>query len=82
LTEYEAGETLKRFRCRHDFHSECIDNWLKQKGICPSCRKGVVERDNDGNMILPEAQTHQDYVGINIQPGGEVAQRYVPPLQD
>ena len=29
LSEYISGEKLKHLRCKHFFHSECIDPWLK-----------------------------------------------------
>ncbi|CAF0843452.1 unnamed protein product [Adineta steineri] len=38
LSEYASGEKLKRLRCKHFFHSECIDPWLKTSTRCPICR--------------------------------------------
>jgi hypothetical protein len=29
LSEYKTGETVKRLRCKHFFHPDCIDPWLK-----------------------------------------------------
>ncbi|UJR08558.1 hypothetical protein I4U23_012819 [Adineta vaga] len=38
LNEYNTGEKLKHLRCKHYFHSECIDPWLKTSTRCPVCR--------------------------------------------
>ncbi|CAF0959255.1 unnamed protein product [Adineta steineri] len=38
LSEYINGEELKRLRCKHYFHSECINPWLKTSTRCPICR--------------------------------------------
>lgn len=29
-------------KCLHAFHSECLENWLKQKGECPTCRAEII----------------------------------------
>ena len=29
---------LRRLKCFHAFHQKCIDEWLKQKSICPLCK--------------------------------------------
>ncbi|KAI3731847.1 hypothetical protein L1987_63037 [Smallanthus sonchifolius] len=39
LSEYHVKETVRCIpECRHCFHAECIDEWLKMNGTCPICR--------------------------------------------
>ncbi|CAF1430184.1 unnamed protein product [Rotaria sp. Silwood1] len=38
LTEYKTDEIVKRLRCKHFFHPECIGPWLKTSTQCPICR--------------------------------------------
>ena len=37
MEEFEVGDTIKRLRCKHLYHSKCISKWLKQKKTCPIC---------------------------------------------
>lgn len=42
LCEYEEGDLIKKLRCGHSFHSDCIDPWLiNKKALCPICRQGI-----------------------------------------
>ncbi|KAF5199093.1 E3 ubiquitin-protein ligase mbr2-like [Thalictrum thalictroides] len=36
--EYIDGDDLGRLDCGHDFHSECIKQWLTHKNLCPICK--------------------------------------------
>ncbi|XP_023633540.1 probable E3 ubiquitin-protein ligase RHG1A isoform X2 [Capsella rubella] len=36
--EYTEGEDMGTLECGHEFHSQCIKEWLKQKNICPICK--------------------------------------------
>jgi hypothetical protein len=36
--EYKEEEEIGRLECGHDFHSQCIKEWLKQKNLCPICK--------------------------------------------
>ncbi|KAJ0669007.1 putative chromatin regulator PHD family [Helianthus annuus] len=39
LSEYHVKEMVRCIpECRHCFHAECIDEWLKMNGTCPVCR--------------------------------------------
>ena len=34
------GDRVRTFHiCLHTFHQQCIENWLIEKNICPTCRK-------------------------------------------
>ncbi|KAK8646622.1 hypothetical protein V6N13_120402 [Hibiscus sabdariffa] len=36
--EYNDGEDLGTLECGHNFHADCIKEWLKQKNLCPICK--------------------------------------------
>ncbi|XP_010540364.1 PREDICTED: probable E3 ubiquitin-protein ligase RHG1A isoform X2 [Tarenaya hassleriana] len=36
--EYSEGEDVGTLECGHDFHSQCIKEWLKRKNLCPICK--------------------------------------------
>lgn len=38
LAEFENGDELRVLKCKHRFHVNCIDQWLKQQGLCPICK--------------------------------------------
>jgi len=40
--EYSEGAQLRELPCRHAFHAECVDQWLRRhSSTCPMCRKRV-----------------------------------------
>ncbi|GFN94735.1 E3 ubiquitin-protein ligase arkadia-like [Plakobranchus ocellatus] len=50
LSEFEAGEDVRRLPCMHLFHSECVDKWLKTNKKCPICRVDI-EAGAKGNVF-------------------------------
>lgn len=41
LDDMKTGQMVKALRCSHKFHEKCINNWLKQKLLCPLCKEKI-----------------------------------------
>ncbi|KAE8672728.1 E3 ubiquitin ligase BIG BROTHER-related [Hibiscus syriacus] len=39
--DYEDGDSLTVLSCKHSYHRECINNWLKINKVCPICSAEV-----------------------------------------
>ncbi|RCV19222.1 hypothetical protein SETIT_3G367000v2 [Setaria italica] len=37
-----GSDGLTQLRCRHVFHSACLERWLRSRGDCPYCRAAVL----------------------------------------
>ncbi|EME31709.1 zinc finger (C3HC4-type RING finger) family protein [Galdieria sulphuraria] len=35
-------EVVRKFQCGHIFHKDCIDPWLLQSNLCPTCKRNVL----------------------------------------
>ncbi|KAL1803994.1 hypothetical protein DCAR_0935683 [Daucus carota subsp. sativus] len=44
--DYEEGDTLTLLSCKHSYHPECIDNWLRINKVCPVCSAEVSSSGN------------------------------------
>ncbi|KAF8775424.1 hypothetical protein HU200_004847 [Digitaria exilis] len=43
LGELAEGDKVKEMpRCRHGFHPECVDAWLRARASCPLCRASLL----------------------------------------
>lgn len=46
--EYEDTHMVRRLVCHHVYHSECIEEWLKKKKVCPKCQHPINQTYNSG----------------------------------
>lgn len=41
LSDYDTGNILRKLPCGHAFHKECVDEWLKSRKTCPTCKQRI-----------------------------------------
>lgn len=51
LEDYQFGECLRRFRCGHSGHGDCVNTWVKIKATCPFCRESLVTEHHEQRPV-------------------------------
>lgn len=41
MCDFEEGEIIKSVKCGHNFHSECLKQWIMREPNCPCCRTNI-----------------------------------------
>ncbi|RDY07009.1 E3 ubiquitin-protein ligase RHA2A, partial [Mucuna pruriens] len=86
LSEFEEGEKVRKLKCQHTFHRDCLDKWLQQYwATCPLCRKQVVPHDVVFKHRQHQNQTEAAFNGNDQQipllltafHGGNTLHRYL-----
>ncbi|KAL8550300.1 hypothetical protein ACS0TY_008939 [Phlomoides rotata] len=55
LEEWVTCESAKEMPCKHRFHGNCIEKWLKINGSCPVCRFEMpANEDEDASRKIRE----------------------------
>ncbi|KAL2330219.1 hypothetical protein Fmac_017800 [Flemingia macrophylla] len=51
ISEYEEAEILRMMpQCRHYFHKDCVDVWLKVHASCPVCRNSLLHEPANNHV--------------------------------
>ncbi|KAJ8607334.1 hypothetical protein MRB53_040352 [Persea americana] len=50
------GEEVTVLPCKHWFHGQCIEAWLREHDTCPVCRTGITPRDGPQNTARSPTQ--------------------------
>ncbi|XP_019182832.1 PREDICTED: RING-H2 finger protein ATL57-like [Ipomoea nil] len=46
LSTFEEGEAIRKLKCKHVFHKDCLDTWLEQcSATCPLCRSKLLPEE-------------------------------------
>jgi len=52
LLEYEDGDEIKILPCGHEYHSDCIDEWLGgHNRTCPTCRHDITIKFESASVL-------------------------------
>lgn len=60
LSVYEEGDEVRKLKCKHTFHKDCLDTWLQHdySGTCPLCRRAVLPE-----KVVVRHRNHRYYDG-------------------
>lgn len=52
MLSFEEGDKCKKIECKHQFHIDCLSQWLTECSIkCPLCRTELTKDDSEKNYI-------------------------------
>ncbi len=43
IDSFGNGDIVRELPCSHEFHADCVDQWLKTTPLCPMCKRSMRE---------------------------------------
>jgi len=65
MQPYNKDDELRILPCSHEFHIQCIDQWLPVKKMCPLCRHDITKPLTTNNK-QPLLQSSQNNISDNV----------------
>lgn len=60
------------FKCKHEFHSGCINRWLENRSTCPLCRQELDRVTINNEFVWAAAEGNQEQVEQMLRDGADV----------
>ncbi|KAF9204709.1 hypothetical protein BGZ49_004979 [Haplosporangium sp. Z 27] len=57
LCDYEDDEELRKMSCKHYFHKDCVDEWLRLNRNCPLCKRDIEELVSETNATTTTTES-------------------------
>jgi E3 ubiquitin-protein ligase RNF38/44 len=65
LSAFSDGEKLRQLSCcKHYFHADCINLWLKNRSSCPICRALVAGKRKNSSLVEAPARDNDLMQGL------------------
>jgi E3 ubiquitin-protein ligase RNF38/44 len=65
LSAFSDGEKLRQLSCcKHYFHADCINLWLKNRSSCPICRALVAGKRKNSSAVAAPARDNDLMQGL------------------
>ncbi|XP_063234618.1 E3 ubiquitin-protein ligase RNF126-A-like isoform X2 [Bacillus rossius redtenbacheri] len=59
--DFTLGEFVRKLKCEHIYHENCIVPWLQLHGTCPICRKSLNDEEQNDGQSSPGNSTSNEY---------------------
>ncbi|KAI9594986.1 hypothetical protein BDF19DRAFT_443067 [Syncephalis fuscata] len=56
LSDYELNDPIRRLRCDHHFHRDCVDPWFRVNRHCPVCKRVLTWKKRESRLSLATAR--------------------------